>query len=182
MKKSKELAKKNWKGSGDSAIDDIWFDIKDKLGSTEFLGYETNQAEGVVISLLKDNKEVEILNSGDEGMIITNQTPFYGESGGQIGDKGKIISGEFKFEVSDVQKKLGDLFVHFGNVKNGSVKLNQNVEMKIDVQRRDNIRAYHSATHLLHESLRRVLGSHVTQKGSLAVSYTHLTLPTILLV
>ena len=167
MKESKELAKKNWKGSGDSAIDDIWFGIKDKLGSTEFLGYETNQAEGVVISLLKDNKEVEILNSGDEGMIITNQTPFYGESGGQIGDKGKIISGEFKFEVSDVQKKLGDLFVHYGNVKSGSVKLNQNVEMKIDVQRRDNIRAYHSATHLLHESLRRVLGTHVTQKGSL---------------
>ena len=98
-------------------------------------------------------------------MIITNQTPFYGESGGQIGDKGKIISGEFKFEVLDVQKKLGDLFVHYGNVKSGSVKLNQNVEMKIDVQRRDNIRAYHSATHLLHESLRRVLGSHVTQKG-----------------
>ena len=117
--------------------------------------------------MLKDNKEVEILNSGDEGMILTNQTPFYGESGGQIGDKGKIISGEFKFEVSDVQKKLGDLFVHYGNVKSGSVKLNQNVEMKIDVQRRDNIRAYHSATHLLHESLRRVLGSHVTQKGSL---------------
>ena len=167
MKESKELAKKNWKGSGDSAIDDIWFGIKDKLGSTEFLGYETNQAEGVVISLLKNNKEVEILNSGDEGMIITNQTPFYGESGGQIGDKGKIISGEFKFEVSDVQKKLGDLFVHYGNVKNGSVKLNQNVEMKIDVERRENIRAYHSATHLLHESLRRVLGSHVTQKGSL---------------
>ncbi len=167
MKESKELAKKNWKGSGDSAIDDIWFGIKDKLGSTEFLGYETNQAEGVVISLLKDNKEVEILNSGDEGMIITNQTPFYGESGGQIGDRGKIISGEFKFEVSDVQKKLGDLFVHYGNVKNGSVKLNQNVEMKIDVQRRDNIRAYHSATHLLHESLRRVLGSPCYSKKDL---------------
>jgi len=167
MKESKELAKKNWKGSGDSAIDDIWFGIKDKLGSTEFLGYETNQAEGVVISLLKDNKEVEVLNSGEEGMIIVNQTPFYGESGGQIGDKGEIISGEFKFEVSDVQKKLGDLFVHYGNVKSGSVKLSQNVEMKIDVKRRDNIRAYHSATHLLHESLRRVLGSHVTQKGSL---------------
>ena len=123
MKESKELAKKNWKGSGDSAIDDIWFGIKDKLGSTEFLGYETNQAEGVVIIIIKNNKEVEILNSGDEGMIIVNQTPFYGESGGQIGDKGEIISGEFKFEVSDVQKKLGDLFVHYGNVKNGSLKL-----------------------------------------------------------
>ena len=167
MKESRELAKKNWKGSGDSTVDDIWFSIKDKLGATEFLGYETNQAEGVVLSLLKDNKEVDQLNSGDEGIIIVNQTPFYGESGGQVGDKGEIISGEFKLEVSDVQKKLGDLFVHYGTVKSGSIKLNQNVEMKIDVSRRDNIKAYHSATHLLHESLRRVLGSHVTQKGSL---------------
>ena len=167
MKESRELAKKNWKGSGDSTVDDIWFSIKDKLGATEFLGYETNQAEGAVLSLLKDNKEVDQLNSGDEGIIIINQTPFYGESGGQVGDKGEIISGEFKLEVSDVQKKLGDLFVHYGTVKSGSIKLNQNVEMKIDVSRRDNIKAYHSATHLLHESLRRVLGSHVTQKGSL---------------
>ena len=167
MKESRELAKKNWKGSGDSTVDDIWFSIKNKLGATEFLGYETNQAEGVVLSLLKDNKEVNQLNSGDEGMIIVNQTPFYGESGGQVGDKGEIISGEFKLEILDVQKKLGDLFVHYGKVKSSSIKLNQNVEMKIDVSRRDNIRAYHSATHLLHESLRRVLGSHVTQKGSL---------------
>ena len=167
MKESRELAKKNWKGSGDSAVDDIWFGIKDKLDATEFLGYETNNAEGVVLSLLKDNKEVDILKSGEEGIIIANQTPFYGESGGQIGDKGEIVSGEFKFEVSDVQKKLGDLFVHYGTVNNGSIKLNQSIEMKIDIQRRDNIRAYHSATHLLHESLRRVLGKHVTQKGSL---------------
>ena len=167
MKESRELAKKNWKGSGDSAIDDIWFGVREKLGATEFLGYETNQAEGVVLSLFNDNKEVDQLNSGDEGMIIVNQTPFYGESGGQVGDVGEIISGEFKFEVSDVQKKLGDLFVHYGKVKSGSIKLNNNVEMKINVLRRDNIRAYHSATHLLHESLRRVLGEHVTQKGSL---------------
>jgi len=167
MQESRELAKKNWKGSGESAIDDIWFVIRDKLGASEFLGYETNQSEGVIISLLKNNKEVDQLNSGDEGMIIVNQTPFYGESGGQVGDTGEITSGEFKFEVSDVQKKLGDLFVHYGKVKSGSIKLNQNVEMRIDVERRDNIKAYHSATHLLHESLRRVLGNHVTQKGSL---------------
>ena len=167
MKESKELAKKNWKGSGDSAVDDIWFGIKDKLGATEFLGYETNQAEGVVLSLLKNNKEVKSLNSGDEGMIISNQTPFYGESGGQVGDTGEITSGEFKFKVNDVQKKLGDLFVHYGKVENGNINLNNNIEMKIDQERRDNIRAYHSATHLLHESLRRVLGTHVTQKGSL---------------
>ena len=167
MQESRELAKKNWKGSGDSAVDDIWFGIREKLGATEFLGYETNQAEGVVLSLLKDNKEVDQINSGDEAMIIINQTPFYGESGGQVGDKGEIISGEFIFEVEDVQKKLGDLFVHYGKVKKGSIKNNENVEMKIDIERRDNVRAYHSATHLLHESLRRVLGTHVTQKGSL---------------
>ena len=167
MKESKELAKKNWKGSGDSAVDDIWFSIKDKLGPSEFLGYETDQAEGIILSLLKDNKEVNELNEDDEGIIILNQTPFYGESGGQVGDTGEIISGDFKFEIFDVQKKLGDLFVHYGKVKSGSIKIKDNVEMKIDVERRNNVRAYHSATHLLHESLRRVLGTHVTQKGSL---------------
>ena len=167
MKESRELAKKNWKGSGDAAVEDIWFGIKDKLEATEFLGYETNQAEGVVLSLLKDNKEVDQLKENDEGMIIVNQTPFYGESGGQVGDTGEIISNDFKFEVTDVQKKLGDLFVHYGKVKSGSIKLQESVELKIDVERRDNTRAYHSATHLLHESLRRVLGTHVTQKGSL---------------
>ena len=167
MQESRELAKKNWKGSGDAAVEDIWFGIKDRLGATEFLGYETSQAEGVVLSLLKDNKEVKDLKLDDEGMIITNQTPFYGESGGQVGDTGEIISGEFKFEVTDVQKKLGDLFVHYGKVTSGSIKLNDNVEMKINETRRNNTRAYHSATHLLHESLRRVLGTHVTQKGSL---------------
>ncbi len=167
MKESRELAKKNWKGSGDAAVEDIWFGIRDKLGATEFLGYETDQAEGVVLSLLKDNKEIKELKSNDEGMVITNQTPFYGESGGQVGDAGEMISGDFKFEVIDVQKKLGDLFVHYGKVISGSIKLNENVEMKINVKRRNDTRAYHSATHLLHESLRRVLGTHVTQKGSL---------------
>ncbi len=167
MKESKELAKKNWKGSGDSTVDDIWFSIKDRLGPSEFLGYETDQAEGIILSLLKDNKEVNELSENDEGIIILNQTPFYGESGGQVGDTGEIISGNFKFEITDVQKKLGDLFVHYGKVKSGSIKIKDNVEMKIDIDRRNNIRAYHSATHLLHESLRRVLGTHVTQKGSL---------------
>jgi len=167
MKESRQLAKKNWKGSGDSSVDEIWFGIREKLGATEFLGYETNHAEGVVLSLLKNNKEVQSLKSGDEGMLIMNQTPFYGESGGQVGDTGHIISGEFKFQVTDVQKKLGDLFVHYGKVLSGAIKANDSVEMKIDVERRDNIRAYHSATHLLHESLRRILGTHVIQKGSL---------------
>ena len=167
MKESRELAKKNWKGSGDAAIENVWFGIKDKLGATEFLGYETNQAEGVVSSLLKNNQEIDQLKKNDEGMIIVNQTPFYGESGGQVGDTGEITSNDFKFEVTDVQKKIGDLFVHYGKVIKGSVKVEDSVELKINVERRDNTRAYHSATHLLHESLRRVLGKHVTQKGSL---------------
>ena len=167
MNESRELAKKNWKGSGDSSVEEIWFGIKDKLGPTEFLGYETDQAEGVVLSIIKDKKEVKNLGNGDEGIIILNQTPFYGESGGQVGDTGYIMSGDFKFQVTDVQKKLDDLFVHYGKVVNGTIKIKDNVEMKINVERRNNIRAYHSATHLLHESLRRVLGTHVIQKGSL---------------
>jgi alanyl-tRNA synthetase len=167
MIESKKLAKKNWKGSGDSSVDDLWFDIKDRLGATDFLGYATNKTEGVVTFLLKNNREVKSLIQDDEGIIITNQTPFYGESGGQVGDKGKITSENCEFEVSDVQKKLGDLFVHHGKVLKGSIKKNENVELNIDIERRNNIRAYHSATHLLHESLRRVLGKHVMQKGSL---------------
>ena len=167
MKDSKELAKKNWKGSGDAAVENLWFGIKDRLGTTEFLGYENDQAQGIIKSLLKNNKEVSELKKGEEGMIIVNQTPFYGESGGQVGDTGKILKDDFNFEVTDVQKKLGDLFVHYGKVISGSIKIDQDVEMKINVERRNNTRAYHSATHLLHESLRRVLGDHVTQKGSL---------------
>jgi alanyl-tRNA synthetase len=167
MRESIELARKNWKGSGDSAVEKIWFGIKEKIGSTEFLGYENDQAQGIIKCLLKNHKEVSVLNKDDEGMIVLNQTPFYAESGGQVGDKGIIIKDDFKFEVTDVQKKLGDLFVHYGKVISGSIKLDQDVELKIDVNRRNDTRAYHSATHLLHESLRRVLGDHVTQKGSL---------------
>jgi alanyl-tRNA synthetase len=167
MRESIELARKNWKGSGDSAVEKIWFGIKEKIGPTEFLGYENDQAQGIIKCLLKNHKEVSVLNKDDEGMIVLNQTPFYAESGGQVGDKGIIVKDDFKFEVTDVQKKLGDLFVHYGKVISGSIKLDQDVELKIDVNRRNNTRAYHSATHLLHESLRRVLGDHVTQKGSL---------------
>jgi alanyl-tRNA synthetase len=167
MRESIELARKNWKGSGDSTVEKIWFGIKEKIGSTEFLGYENDQAQGIIKCLLKNHKEVSVLNKDDEGMIVLNQTPFYAESGGQVGDKGIIVKDDFKFEVTDVQKKLGDLFVHYGKVISGSIKLDQDVELKIDANRRNDTRAYHSATHLLHESLRRVLGDHVTQKGSL---------------
>ena len=167
MQESKELAKKNWKGSGDAAVDEIWFDIKDKVGATEFLGYEKIQSEGVILKLIKNNKEVDSLKTGEKGMIVVNQTPFYGESGGQLGDIGKINSGNNSFTVNDVQKKLGNLFVHYGVMHGGSLKVGESVELKIDSARRENIKAYHSATHLLHESLRRTLGKHVMQKGSL---------------
>ena len=167
MKQSKDLAKKNWKGSGDSSIDEIWFNIKDKSEPTEFLGYETMSSEGIIKYIIKDNKEVNSLSEGDEGNIILNQTPFYGESGGQLGDLGTIKSGNNIFVVNDVQKKFGDLFIHLGKVKEGTIKINDTVELSVDSERRKNIRAYHSATHLLHESLRRTLGKHVMQKGSL---------------
>ena len=167
MQESKELAKKNWKGSGDAAVDEIWFDIKDKVGATEFLGYEKIQSEGVILKLIKNNKEVDSLKTGEKGMVVVNQTPFYGESGGQLGDIGKINSGNNSFTVNDVQKKLGNLFVHYGVMEGGSLKVGESVELKIDSARRENIKAYHSATHLLHESLRRTLGKHVMQKGSL---------------
>ena len=155
------------KGSGDASEEEIWFGIKDKIGPTEFLGYEFNQSEGVVLSIIKNNKDVQNILNGEEGIIITNQTPFYGESGGQVGDQGTIVSGNSVFEVTDTQKKLGDLFIHHGILKSGEIKIKDVVEMKIDIERRNNLKAYHSATHLLHESLRRTLGKHVMQKGSL---------------
>ena len=167
MRESIELAKKNWKGSGDSAIEKIWYSVKEKNGVTEFLGYENNQSQGVIKCLLKSHKEVSILVEGDEAIIVVNQTPFYGESGGQVGDSGEIVADNFRFEVKDTQKKLGDLIVHYGKVIEGSIKLDDVVSLKINTERRKDMRAYHSATHLLHESLRRVLGTHVTQKGSL---------------
>ena len=166
MTKRREDAKKNWKGSGDSAVDHIWFNIREKLGPTDFLGYETDNSQGVVLSIIHDGKEIEILNEDKEGIIITNQTPFYGESGGQIGDTGFLFGSKSQFEVTDTQKKLGDLHIHIGKLIKGSISKGDTLDLKIDTERRSSIRAYHSATHLLNEALRRVLGKHVTQKGS----------------
>ena len=166
MSKRKEDAKKNWKGSGDSAVERIWFNIREKLGPTDFLGYETNNSQGIVLSIVQGGKEVSKLDEGQEGIIITNQTPFYGESGGQIGDVGFLFSLNSKFEVTDTQKKIGDLHIHIGKLVKGSISKGETLDLRIDLKRRNNIRAYHSATHLLHEALRRTLGKHVTQKGS----------------
>jgi len=166
MVKRREDAKKNWKGSGDSAVEHIWFNIREKLEPTDFLGYETDNSQGVVLSIIHDGKEIDILNEGKEGIIITNQTPFYGESGGQIGDSGFLFGSKTRFEVTDTQKKLGNLHIHIGKLIKGSISKGDTLDLKIDSERRSNIRAYHSATHLLNEALRRVLGKHVTQKGS----------------
>ena len=167
MEKSKTLARANWKGSGDKSVEEKWFKIREELKPTEFLGYEFDKAEGVVIKISKDNKFVDSAGAGSNIEIITNQTPFYGESGGQVGDQGIIFNSGCKIIIADTQKKMGDLFVHIGKIESGTIKIGQSVNLEINVENRNNSRANHSATHLLHESLRRTLGKHVTQKGSL---------------
>ncbi len=167
MERSKSLARANWKGSGDKSVEERWFKVREEINPTEFLGYEFDKAEGVIIRISKNGKFVESANLGDEIEVITNQTPFYGESGGQVGDQGYIFNSDCKIIVHDTQKKMGDLFVHYGKIEKGSISIGQNVNLEIDIFKRNNSKAYHSATHLLHESLRRTLGKHVTQKGSL---------------
>ena len=166
MKERKEKTKLAWKGSGDQAVDKIWFDLKDKIGATEFLGYEKNKSEGIVLSIIKKGVETKEINVGDEAELVTNQTPFYGESGGQIGDIGLISNNNSNFQVFDTQKKFGDIFIHRGKLIKGKIRIKDSVNLSIDSKRRANIRANHSATHLLHEALRRILGKHVIQKGS----------------
>ncbi|MEO1609837.1 MAG: alanine--tRNA ligase [Pseudomonadota bacterium] len=168
MEKQKAEARAAWKGSGETTTETIWFDIREREGATEFLGYDTETAEGEIRALVKDGKEVKKLKTGDQAQIVTNQTPFYGESGGQVGDKGLIRSGaNARFEVTDTQKKLGDLFVHSGKVVAGGFKTGDAAELVVDRERRLATRCNHSATHLIHEALRIVLGEHVAQKGSL---------------
>jgi len=168
MEADKEKARKAWKGSGEAATEGVWFEVKEKVGATDFLGYETETAEGEVKAIVRDGKEVKSLKVGDEAALVLNQTPFYGESGGQVGDEGTIEGPRGAlFRVTDTQKKLGDLLVHFGRVEKGSFKPGDAVALAVDHARRTATRANHSATHLLHEALRQVLGTHVAQKGSL---------------
>ena len=167
MRESVELARKNWKGSGDKSVEGKWFKIREELDATEFLGYELDKAEGVILKIFKDSNFVNEANEGDEVQIITNQTPFYAESGGQVGDQGFMKNSDCEIKINDTQKKMGDLFIHYGKVIKGKLKVKDNVNLEINIEKRNNSKAYHSATHLLHESLRRTLGKHVTQKGSL---------------
>ena len=167
MEQQKAKARESWKGSGDAAASTAWFPIRERLGATEFLGYETETAEGVVTALVRDGKEVAELKAGEAGAVIVNQTPFYSESGGQMGDTGTMKADGVRFAVSDTQKEAGDLFVHHGKLEQGALKVGQALALDVDRSRRSAIRRNHSATHLLHEALRQVLGDHVAQKGSL---------------
>ncbi|MCG7391438.1 alanine--tRNA ligase [Microvirga sp. ACRRW] len=167
MERQREKARAAWSGSGEAATETVWFGVKERTGATEFFGYDTEQAEGVVVALLKDGKEVSALKAGETGLVVLNQTPFYGESGGQVGDTGVMQGEGARVRVTGTEKKLGDLFVHHVTVEHGALKLNQSLELIVDHERRSAVRSNHSATHLLHEALRQVLGDHVAQKGSM---------------
>lgn len=170
MEKQKAAARAAWSGSGDATVEKVWFEIEENHGATDFLGYETSQAEGQIIALVKDGEQVQELKEGERGFIITNQTPFYGESGGQIGDTGFIGHEGGDAEILDTQKRIGKLHIHEAAVIKGTLKVSYEVHMKIDAARRLDIRANHSATHLLHAALREIVGEHVTQKGSLVAA------------
>ena len=167
MEQQKAKARASGFSSGETASEAIWFPLREKLGATEFLGYETESAEGVVTALVREGKEITELKKGDTGTVVLNQTPFYGESGGQVGDTGMMTADGVRFRVTDTQKHAGDLFVHQGTVEEGVLKIGTALALDVDHARRSAIRANHSATHLLHEALRQVLGDHVAQKGSL---------------
>jgi len=168
MERQRAEARKSWAGSGEAATETLWFELKEEVGATEFLGYDAEASSGEIVALVKDGNRVSELNAGERGAVIVNQTPFYGESGGQVGDRG-LISGPSgaRFMVEDTQKKLHGLFLHSGALEAGSLKVGEVVDLEVDHGRRTATRANHSATHLLHEALREVLGSHVAQKGSL---------------
>lgn len=167
MERQREKARAAWAGSGEAATDTVWFAVKEKVGATEFLGYGTEQAEGVIRALVSNGQVVDRLTKGQTGFVVLNQTPFYGESGGQVGDTGVMTGGSLSLRVTDTQKKLGDLFVHVVTIEEGEATIGSALELQVDHTRRSAVRANHSATHLLHEALRQVLGDHVAQKGSL---------------
>jgi alanyl-tRNA synthetase len=171
MARQRAEARKAWAGSGEASTDTLWFALRDELGTTEFLGYDTEDAEGKIVAIVKDGARATEGKAGDVVRILTNQTPFYAESGGQVGDAGVMLSGKGgEGRVVDTEKKLGSLHVHVVEVVKGSFAVGDAVELKVDGERRRATRANHSATHLLHAALKRVLGPHVSQKGSLVAS------------
>lgn len=167
MQRQRAEARKAWVGSGETAIETLWFTLKERIGVTEFLGYEAEKSEGIISALIHEGHETFHLKQGDRGSIILTQTPFYGESGGQVGDTGVIKGQNLRFKVENTTKKLGDLIVHEGLLEEGELKPDLVLELEVDHARRKATRANHSATHILHEALRQTLGDHVAQKGSL---------------
>jgi len=167
MERQREKARATWAGSGEAATDAVWFSLREKVGATEFLGYETERAEGVVAALLRDGKEAAALKAGESGAVVLNQTPFYAEAGGQVGDTGSMRAEGALARVTDTHKKVADVFVHDVVVEKGKLAVGMALTLEVDHARRSAIRQNHSATHLLHEALRQVLGDHVAQKGSL---------------
>jgi len=166
LEQQRDLARSSWSGSGDSETEKIWFELNAKFSPTEFLGYSINETESKVISIISNGKECKTLRSSESGTLILNQTVFYAESGGQIGDQGKIFGKDFIFQVNDT-KKNGNLILHIGTIIEGEISTNDQVKCLINEERRNNCRSYHSATHILHQALRDELGNHVAQKGSL---------------
>ena len=167
MERQREKARAAWAGSGEAATDAVWFSLREKVGATEFLGYGTERAEGVVAALLRDGKEAAALKAGESGAVVLNQTPFYAEAGGQVGDTGSMRAEGALARVTDTHKKVADVFVHDVVVEKGKLAVGMALTLEVDHARRSAIRQNHSATHLLHEALRQVLGDHVAQKGSL---------------
>ena len=167
MERQRAEARKAWAGSGETATEAVWYALKERVGATEFLGYDAEKSEGVVTALIRDGAQTDWLRAGERGAVIVNQTPFYGESGGQVGDIGELRAMGARFRVEATQKKLGDIIVHEGMVEEGEIALGQTLELAVDHARRLATRANHSATHILHEALRQVVGDHVQQKGSL---------------
>lgn len=167
MEEQRARARAAWKGSGDNATDELWFDLREQHGATEFVGYASETAEGQIVAIVKDGSAVDTVEEGEDAIILCNQTPFYGESGGQMGDSGLIKRAGCNAVVSDTQKPLGALHTHYVSVDKGGLSVGDVVSLTVDGTRRSALRAHHSATHLLHEALRRKLGEHVTQKGSL---------------
>ena len=167
MERQRAEARKAWAGSGETATEAVWYALKERVGATEFLGYDAERSEGVVTGLIRDGAQTDWLRAGERGAVIVNQTPFYGESGGQVGDIGELRAKGARFRVEATQKKLGDIIVHEGVVEEGEIALGQTLELAVDHARRLATRANHSATHILHEALRQVVGDHVQQKGSL---------------
>jgi alanyl-tRNA synthetase len=170
MARQRDMARAAWAGSGEAITENIWFALREEIGAPDFLGYDTENAEGAVVALVQNGAKVDALHAGQSGYIILNQTPFYGESGGQVGDTGIMQSAGLRIRVTETQKKLGDFIVHSVTVETASVQLGTALELVVDATRRRAIRANHSATHLLHEALRQVLGDHIAQKGSLVSS------------